>query len=252
MSQFDIKGRNAIFETDVLGDMLPLVCVKNFSINVVADTKEITTDGSGLWKDFDYDRLSYVLSISGLTQIFGDGNKPTFYDLYDAMVSFSEVNFRILFLDNSGNPAIITGQIIISNKLFDSNPIKLLNSSVTMLGKGELVTHKPSDTNNVVFSVGGVQFTADNQLTVVDNMYKIDDATVMSTSNETSQQDFVVTFRVVKTGAVFADDYIGTSVNGLLNGSFDSVVAEGGYWRVTYSFDFVPATVNKSFNLLET
>lgn len=251
MSQFDIKGRNAIFETDVLGDMLPLVCVKNFSINVVADTKEITTDGSGLWKDFDYDRLSYTISISGLTQIFGDDGRPTFYDMYDAMVNFSEVNYRVIYIDNAGNPAIKVGQCIISNKLFDANPIKLLNSSVILLGKGELVTHKPSDTNNVIFSVGGVEFTADNQLTVVDNMYKIDDATVMSTSNASSQQDFVVTFRVIKTGAVFADDYIGASVNGLLNGSMSPITDEGTHWKITYSFDYVPATANKTFNLLE-
>lgn len=252
MSQYDIKGRNAIFETDVLGDMLPLVCVKSWSLNVIADMKEITTDGSGLWKDFDYDRLSYSLTIVGLTQIFGDDGQPTFYDLYDAMVNFLEVGFRILCLDNAGNPSIITGQCIISNKLFDATPVKLLNSSVTMPGKGDLITHKPGETNIVTFRLNGVDFVADQQLTAVDNMYKISYAVVMSTSNESTQQDFVVTFRLPKLGgASFGEDYSSPVTVGLLNGIMSPITDTGTHWAVTYSFDYVAATSNKSFSISE-
>jgi hypothetical protein len=252
MSQFDIKGRNAVLETDVIGDMLPLVCVKNFSLNPVADIKETTTAGNGIWKDFDYDRLSYVLNITGLTQIFGDDDKPTFYDLYDAMVGFLEVGFRILFIDDSGNPAIITGQVIVSNKLFDANPVKLLNSSVTLIGKGELVTHKPGETNTILFQLNEEDYAADQQLTAVDNSYKINDAVVMSTSNATSQQDLVVTFRLPKLGGeAFAADYNSPTTNGLLNGNMSPITDTGTHWAITYSFDYVAATTNKSFSITE-
>lgn len=250
MSVFDIKGRNSIFETDVLGSMLPLVCVKNFSLNVVTDLKEITTDGSGLWKDFDYDRLGYTINLNGLTQIFGDDGNPTFYDMYDAMVNFLEVGFRIQFVDNSNNPAIITGQVIVSNKLFDANPVKLLNSSITLVGKGEPVTVKASETNTITFMIEGVVFTADNELTAVDNSYKINDSVIMSTTNAPNQQDLSITFRLIKRGSgSFGGDYTGPVQVGILNlsGSF----SDGGtHWEVSYDFDYVPATLNKSFNIL--
>lgn len=250
MSQFDIQGRNSIFQTDILGDMLDLVCVKSFSINKVADTKEITTDGNGLWKKFDYDRISYTITITGLVQIFGDDDKPTLLDLDFALDNFLEVGFRILFIDDSDNPAIITGQCIITNSLFDASPAKLLNGSVTLLGSGELVTHKPGETNTITFNLNGVGFTADNQLTAVDNSYKINDLVIMSTSTLTSQQDLVVTFRLLKLGgASFGEDYAAPITNGLLNGIMTPITDTGTHWAVTYSFDYVVATSNKSFSI---
>jgi hypothetical protein len=250
MSQFDIQGRNALFQTDVLGDMLDLVCVKSFSINVGVDPKEITTDGNGLWKDYDYDRLGFTITLTGLVQIFGESDKPTFYDLYDAMVNFLEVGFRILFVDDSDNPAIITGQCIVNNKLFDASPGKLLNGSVTLLGKGELLTFKPSETNTFTFMVNNVDFTADNQLTATQNDYKINDFTIMSTSSATSQQNLRITYRLPKLGGtVFGDDYLGPTTTGILNlGVVAPPLDTGTHWLVSYEFDYVAATANKSFN----
>lgn len=249
MSQFDIQGGRAIFEVDVLGDMLPLVCVKSWSLNAVADTKETTTDGSGLWKHFDYDRLSYSLSLTGLTQILGEDGKPTFYDLYEAMLSFLEIGFRLLYIDDAGNFAITSGQLIITNKLFDATPTKLLNSSVTLIGNGELVTVKPNETNTFTFKKNGVDFTSDNELTAVTRTYKISSASVISTTNAASEQQVSVSFRLSKSSSTFEEDYASILTTGVINTDF-TATAEGSYWRLAFIFDYVPATVNKAINFL--
>lgn len=251
MSQYDIKGGNAIIETDVLGDMLPLVCVKSFSVNVVAKLKETTTEGNGLWEDWDYDRMGFTITINGLVQIFGEDGQPTFYDLYDRMLQFLEIGIRLLYLDNSGNPAITTCTVIMENKVFDANPIKLLNSSVVLRGKGELVTHKPDEVNTITFNLNGSVFVADQQLAAVDNCYRVSNSLIMSTSNESSQQDLEVTFRLPKINPDFASDYNSPVTVGLLNGNMSPVTAVGSYWEITYTFDYVPATLNKSFSITE-
>lgn len=252
MSQFDIQGGRAIFQTDILGDMKDLVCIKSFSVNKVADTKEITTDGSGIWKDYDYDRAGYTVTINGLVQIFGDDDKPTMLDLDYALDNFLEVGFRILFIDDSDNPAILSGQCIVPNTVFDASPQKLLNGSVTLLGKGELVTHKPTETNTITFSLNGVAYVSDQQLTAVDNCYKISDSVVMSTSNETSIQQLVVTFRLPKgVGGSFGADYNSPVTVGLLNVVMSPITDTGTHWAITLSFDYAVATLNKSFSITE-
>lgn len=252
MSEFDIQGGSAIFETDVLGDMLPLVCVKSWSLNTITDSKEITTDGSGLWKDFDYDRLSYQLNLTGLAQIFGDDGSPTFLDLEDAQVQFLEVGFRLLYIDDAGNPSIKTGTVIIGSSLFDATPAKLLNSSITLIGKGQLSTHRPNETNSFTFRRAGVSFTSANNLTAITNTYKISDAVVMSTSAADEEQGLSVRFLLPKgSGPNYADDYSGVNTVGIENLTLvGSIIDTGTHWQLTYTFDYVPATANKSFNFL--
>ena len=250
-AQNDIQGYNCIFQTNIFGVYQDLVCIKSFSLNYTADTVETLSVGDGIHKNPDYDRLGYTLNISGLTQILDDDGKPTFLDLLKQMLGFLNIAYRILFIDNAGTPAILVGTLINTSQSLDKAPNSLLDSTVQLLGKGAAEIITVTETSTISFQVNGADFKTTNVLTDVAKCYKLNDKTVVSLTNETSDQQLSVTFKVPKLGGpAFGNDYSPGIHVGVTNVTFPGADADGSNWLVTALFDYVPATSNKILKLL--
>lgn len=251
MAGYDIKGRNAILQTNYFGTFQDLVCVKSWSINVSADLKEITTDGSGLAKDFDYDRYGYTLTASGLVQILDGDGLPTFIDMLEVLIGFLELGFRLVFVDDNANSCVIKGILIINNQSLDSTPVRLLNSTLSATGKGDLGIFKPDETTVISFEINGVDFDATNNLAEVTDVYKINDYSVLSLTTATSEQQISVSFTVPKVSQPsFVGDYTSFPSVGLLNITYPTITDTGTHWNVTMIFDYAPSTLNKKYSLI--
>lgn len=134
----DIQGTNCRFQILVGDDYLDFICAKNFRIAMLTDTKETTTPGSGLWKEFRPKKLSYTLAMSGLVQVIEEENRPVFAGLMESQKGFLPVDFRLLYIDNSDNPLVLRGRVYITSNEITADPINLLDGSVQMIGTGEL------------------------------------------------------------------------------------------------------------------
>lgn len=249
MSAYDIQGKNAIFQLDLdANGFKDLVCVKTWSLNSTIDTVETTSDGDGQSIYLDYFRKGYQISLTGLVQILTGDSRPTFLNLFDAQQGFLPVAWRILCIDDSGNPLIFEGQCLNTNNLIDKAQNNLLGGSVTLQGTGPLVKVVPDLSNTVVFQLDSSNFVSNNALTAGYKTYKLPYNTfaIVVTSAESSAQQVTAQFTVPKLGgASYGVDYgHGISV-GITNPTFVGVDDGFGSWVVTVTFDYTPATLNK-------
>lgn len=145
-----IQARNCILKMNLLGDPLPIVCAKSFTLNTITDEVETTTDGLGQWKSFDYDALSYTISMEDVVKAVDDNNIVTF-DMLTAQTQFIEVGFQIFYVDDDLWTIIITGTAIILNTSLVAAMGDVLTDSIEMHGQGEYTLQRIL--NPVVFNI---------------------------------------------------------------------------------------------------
>lgn len=130
-----IQGKNCILKVNVLGDYLPLICAKSFTLTVNADTVETTTQGTGPWKTFDYDALNYTISFDGAGKAI-DSN-PIVFDMMDAQTGFVEVGFQALYIDNDNVIQKIQGVFIVTQTALNAIAGDALGFGIEFQGTGE-------------------------------------------------------------------------------------------------------------------
>lgn len=134
----DIQGTNCRFQLLIGDDYLDFICAKNFRIGVVTDMKETTTVGSGFWKEHRPKKLSYTLTLSGVVQVVEEEDRPVFAGLLESQRQFLPVIFRLLYIDNSGNPLVLRGSTYVTSSELVADPINLLDGTIQFIGTGEL------------------------------------------------------------------------------------------------------------------
>jgi predicted secreted protein len=100
---------------DANGDMLPLICAKSFRIATTAETIETTSHGSGFWKTFDYQSLSYSISFDGAISLNDVEGNNKFFDMLGSAIGFIPVNYKLVCLDATNNiQKVIKGTVLVS------------------------------------------------------------------------------------------------------------------------------------------
>ena len=129
-----IQGSDCLFAVNILGDYTAVVCATSFSLSVASEFVETTTKGDGQWKAFDYNSLSYTLSLSGIVKS-QDDTAATVFDLLASQTGFSEVPFRLLFTDGTNNK-YVEGTCLISSTQLGASAGNLADYSVEFQGTG--------------------------------------------------------------------------------------------------------------------
>jgi hypothetical protein len=73
----------------------PVACAKDVNITTTADLLELAPRTSGLWKEYEYGRLSATISGSGITAINPTGNLYTIFDILGQQ--FNQLKFLVKF-----------------------------------------------------------------------------------------------------------------------------------------------------------
>ncbi len=137
-----VQGRDCVFQLNITGGYKTVLCAKSFSLNVSADLVEITTynDGSdpesGIWRDFDYDALSYQLSLEGIMKITDDTN-DTVWEVISVITQFIEADFRMIFTDAESNTKQIDGVCLVRSVNLSATPNALVQQNIEFQGKGK-------------------------------------------------------------------------------------------------------------------
>jgi len=133
-----INGTDCLFRVDALGGMQDLICAETVSIEVTPEFVEITTQGSGKAKSFDYDSYSYTISFQGAAKVEDEPDRPTGFDMLEKLLAFEELDYELHFVDEDGSTKKITGTILVS-KLELTQPLNdAARSNVDFQGTGEL------------------------------------------------------------------------------------------------------------------
>jgi predicted secreted protein len=130
-----VQGTGCLFELNTGGGFLPYACAKGFNISLNTETVEITSPVDGVWKDFDYDSLSYTIELSGLMKIPDDSDVKAF-DIMGLQMGFTEALWRAIFDDGNGNVKVCTGTVIITNTSLNVQAGSMVDVPISLLGKG--------------------------------------------------------------------------------------------------------------------
>lgn len=137
-----VKGNDCLFKVNLTGGLKQVLCSKSFTLNTTAEMVETTTitDGTdpeeGVWKDYDYDSLSYTITLEGVMKIT-DNTDDTGWTLMSAMTQFLEVPYSLYYKDAENNTKTVTGTCVIRNIQFSTTPNALVQQNFEFLGKGK-------------------------------------------------------------------------------------------------------------------
>lgn len=132
-----VQGKNCVFQVNFGEGYKTLVCAKSFGVTITTTLKETTSRGSGVHEEYDYDSLSYRISLSGLIKAVDLDDDPIFFDLADYQKGFLPVEFRAIFTDNNAVVKRFRGTAIIQTSAFNASAGQLADSTVDMQGTGE-------------------------------------------------------------------------------------------------------------------
>jgi hypothetical protein len=109
----------------------PVYCGTGFAITVDTEIVETTTKGDGQYQDFDYNTLSYSLTIDGL------GKLDTYntFDVLFAQRTYMDVPFRLI-CEEGESVIVIEGIVIVSSTDLTVNADQFLSYSHQFRGRG--------------------------------------------------------------------------------------------------------------------
>ena len=130
-----IQYNDFLFQVNIDGDFVDILCFKSFTVTITTDEKETTTVGDGQYKSFDYKVLSYTVSLNGGMKI-PDAINPTLFDLMVSQQNFIEVPFRAIYKDNANALRFFKGVGIIKTTNIVTNASQIADGTIDMIGSG--------------------------------------------------------------------------------------------------------------------
>lgn len=151
-----IQGKDCIFQVDLGAGYVTVACIKNFTVDLTVETKEITSEEDGEYKDFDYKSKTASVNGEGVLRL-QDGITPNVFDFADYQDNFLEMRFRAVFYDPDGLVnKVFRGEAIVESCNLNANPSQLADGSFKLLVKGKyfLETALPDNASIVITSTG--------------------------------------------------------------------------------------------------
>lgn len=135
------QGKDVVFQVFLTGSYKLVVVSKSISINTTTEIVEITTvtDGSdpteGVWKDYDYDSLSYSISLEGVMAM--TASDETVWTLIAAQTGFYDIPYKLIYKDPANNTKTIQGVCLVKNIGLSATPSALVQQNIEFQGKGK-------------------------------------------------------------------------------------------------------------------
>lgn len=171
-----IQGRNCLIKFNLLGSYLPAVCCKSFTLNTVTETVETTTQSDGQWKDYDYDALSYTISIEDAVKA-EDSAGTVMFDLLTAQIQFIEIGYQIFYVDDDLYTIIIEGTVIVTSSDIQALASEVLSDNFEFQGKGAYTLQRILNPTTLTIIIQG-----ETGATVMFRLINSDPATIFQQS----------------------------------------------------------------------
>lgn len=131
-----IQANDCLLQIKIGDTYKDFLCGKSFTVTINTDEKEITTDGDGVYKSYDYKALSYTVNINGGMRI-PDNINPTNFDFIDYQKSFEKPLFRIAWVDPNGAVRTFSGSGVIKTNNLVTSASQIGDATIDILGDGE-------------------------------------------------------------------------------------------------------------------
>jgi len=131
-----ILGTDVIIQFYKGGYFYNYGCAENVEIQFSMETKSVKTVGDGVHKRQKGQSLSYQIELSGL--LVDDNTLPVAFDLFDYHRNMADVNFRLLFYDNTGLKKTITGYALPITVNLGGGSEGFGSGNITLAGNGDL------------------------------------------------------------------------------------------------------------------
>lgn len=92
----------------------PIACSKDVTLTTESGTIEVAPKTNGLWRTYEYERMSGSITGSGLVQIVADAGKYTALDLQSYQLSQTPVLVKFQMTDGT-NTSVFEAQCLVEN-----------------------------------------------------------------------------------------------------------------------------------------
>lgn len=137
MAERTIQGSDCIIKVYNGSAFVPFVCSKDISLEISTNKIETTTLGSGQWLNFDYQSLSWSVTLSAALVLDSVANWSA-QDWYNLQTNFLKVDVIIEYKDNLGGYYTAIGQVMVERAAIQSNVGQIALNDLTLQGCKEL------------------------------------------------------------------------------------------------------------------
>lgn len=110
-------------------------CATELETSFTMDTKEVKTVGDGIWKRKRGQSLTQTITLSGVVK--NDTSVPDTFDLLDNLKNMVDVEFKILFFDETGTAKILKGFALPTEVTFSAGSEGFATGNITLAVNGE-------------------------------------------------------------------------------------------------------------------
>lgn len=116
------------------------ICATDCAIETTVETKSVKTVGDGIWNNVAGQKISYVVTLSGLIKLDPDEERNSTFDLQTAMLNMLKVDYRLIFREvESDVIKVIEGRFLIEQSNLTAASEGFATSSFTMQGCGPYI-----------------------------------------------------------------------------------------------------------------
>lgn len=127
-----IKSNECVLTFALDGEnYFPVYCGTGFALTVNTEIIETTTKGDGQYQDFDYNSLSYSLTIDGLGKL----DTYSTFDVLYAQRTFMDLPFRLIFQEGD-SVQVIEGTVMVLSTDLTVTADEHMNYSHEFRGRG--------------------------------------------------------------------------------------------------------------------
>jgi hypothetical protein len=153
--------------TDSSGNVYPLACAKNASLQITRDLLELAPKTNNTFRRFIPSKRSFTISGSGLVKLVGTTQQGLGF--FDDMFTTIDTNYvaYLDIIDAQNNYKVYQFNCYISNLTLDSTIGKFANYSYTLQGNGAFTELTVIDTYTVASGTITARNTATHKLVAV-------------------------------------------------------------------------------------
>jgi hypothetical protein len=153
--------------TDSSGNVYPLACAKDASLQITRDLLELAPKTNNTFRRFIPSKRSFTISGNGLVKLVGTTQQGL--DFFDDMFTTIDTNYvaYLDIIDAQNNYKVYQFNCYISNLTLDSTVNNFANYSFTLQGNGAFTELTVVDTYTVTSGVITARSTATHKLVAV-------------------------------------------------------------------------------------
>lgn len=133
-----VQGKNCIFRVNIGSGFATFACTKGFTLVLDTETKETTSRGSGIFREYDYKSIGWRLSFQSIIKVEDEDLDPVAFDITSYQLNFLELPIQGVFQDNQSKTKQFAGICIVQNSTLAAMAGQLADGSFELLGSGAI------------------------------------------------------------------------------------------------------------------